>query len=189
MNARLSLAEVRTALPNAYKSLDIRTAKVLTGDTWKNVCTVIRFSWLSAEELEEHFESLSTKFGAVKGSLFAIELNCKPVRDFECLNTQLAEGELVLGNSTLEVGFSLNMNEQLGNLRNNHNFLLEDGIWPSFETQIGWLANSGENPHYRMHADDVVKEASRAGHSSPKEVMHDLMEIHPNMRGHDLGVF
>ena len=73
--------DVQPLLSGPYRSIDLRTASVKTGDPWEAVVSTLRMSRLAAGDLKRQHEQIFSKWGKVRTEGFSIDLEAREIKN------------------------------------------------------------------------------------------------------------
>lgn len=92
------LGKMLLVLLPTYRSIDLRVALVKTEDgRWKNVCSTIRFSYLSPDKLENYQAKVQSQRGRCITPRFKISFESLDVKKWEDLLSKVETGEYTIG--------------------------------------------------------------------------------------------
>jgi len=74
LSADITLNEFLKNVEGVYKSVDVRVASILGAENWQNALTVLRFSYLSIDDVTSKLKGLEDRWGKIDGRNFQIKL-------------------------------------------------------------------------------------------------------------------
>ena len=149
MAAEMTLGDFLNKLEGVCKSIDIRIAAVKSTDIWQNALTVIRFSYMEAQDLRKQQEELGERWRKVQTSNFRIDMQAWAFEFLETLYSQfLNEGKfLLLGESKdMQLGRSIDLLSLKGRFERHGYTRKTDHSWPCFEAYDGKYCDELDNP-------------------------------------------
>lgn len=93
MAVRISLQDFLGRLQGVYKSIDMRITAVKSDDMWHNALTVVRFSYLGSEDVDEQQKELENKWGKVQTSNFQIYMEALAFAGLKQIRHTFNEGK------------------------------------------------------------------------------------------------
>jgi len=142
MSVEMTLGDFLNRLEGVYKSIDLRIAAVKSDDMWHNALTVMRFSYMEAQDLlRKQQQELKSKWGKVETSHFRIGIQAWAfdlLEDTLC-NQFFKEGKMLLLGETqdMQFGRSIDLLSLKGRFERYGYTRRETDSWPCFEAPDG----------------------------------------------------
>ena len=184
---RLSLADMILHFGVTYRTIDIRTVAIRSEAIWKNVYTVIRFTYEAPAEAERRVRKLEQVYGTVRTKSFRVTLDARPFSDWSRIQKQLESDKLRVGNTGVT---------------------FQQPVWGQLKTMLQYLGNdysvvrpfdSYEWPvtQFSLHGygtpalptESLVRETTKIGFPDPYEAVNLLCELNLQFnqsQGHQL---
>ena len=186
---RLSLADMIRHFGATYRAIDIRTVAIRSEALWRNVYTVIRFTYEAPAEAERRVRKLEQAYGTVRTKSFRINLDARPFSDWSRIQKQLESDKLRIGNTgvTFRQPIWVDLSRQLPFLGNDYSGVRPFGPfgWPVAQFA---LHAYGTAP---LPAEALVRETTKIGFPDPYEAVNLLCELNiqsNQSQGHQLYV-
>lgn len=173
MGMRINVQKLAEILSPAYQAVDVRVAATNESSVWTNAMAVVRLSRQSPDAVREHHQKLEQLHGKVVSKQFRIALGALPFSDWPAFLTSCSEGTLTVGEIAITWPEPIKVADQSGYIQPYHHQLRADDSWnwPSFE------ACCGRYHQERLGREDLSRELSAIGWSSPSEAINTLCEI------------
>lgn len=164
MSTRMNLAFVLAHLGATYNSIDVRTAAYRIDGTWYSLTTVIRFSELHKEQLDEKINAEWRRLKAVTHERLRIERRTFRYEDRDELFQMFALGVVEFGDLKVQLGPPVDLLADMGYIKSRGS---GDPLckWPALETQ----GNTSQG-----HVEQSIMQTIRSADSSDEDLRRYL---------------
>lgn len=173
MGVRLSVRELIQRFGQTYRSIDLRTAAVLKGDSWANALTVVRLTYEEPDAARERLLRAVQSHGQVMTEHFRIVVSVRPFSHWEEFLEGIRNGVLQYDDLQFSLRQPITLEEEQNQLQSSSWDIrtVDNTDWPALNIHLG--------PHQGTELSDerLVREIGALGYPEPYEAINLLCDV------------